>query len=100
MSNVAWRSLVLLLTVLAVGCGPGRVSGPLPLIVDPDLSSDDVVALAAVAHDPHVRLQAVTVSGTGLVDCPGGARLAADLLSALGSGGVPVACGRTLPLAV
>jgi inosine-uridine nucleoside N-ribohydrolase len=63
-----------------------------------DLSSDDLIAVAALASDRHVRLEAVSVSGTGLVTCPAGGRLAADLLSALGRSDVPVACGRPLPL--
>jgi inosine-uridine nucleoside N-ribohydrolase len=88
------------LVATAVGCGGSRAAAPVPLIVDTDLSSDDLIALAAVARDPGIRLQAVTVSGTGLVECPGGARLASSLLSALGERDVPVACGRTLPLSL
>jgi inosine-uridine nucleoside N-ribohydrolase len=41
----------------------------------------------------------VTVSGTGLVRCPGGARIALDLLALGGRDDVPVACGAELPLA-
>jgi inosine-uridine nucleoside N-ribohydrolase len=90
---------IALLAVVA-GCGGSPRAAPVPLIVDTDLSSDDLIALAALARDPDVRLQAVAVSGTGLVECPNGARIAASLLSAVGQPHVPVACGRTLPLAL
>lgn len=88
---------VLASAVVAVLSGCGGSAAPTPLVVDTDLSSDDIVALAYVARDPHLRLTAVTVSGTGLVGCPAGARHAGALLSALGRGDVPVACGATVP---
>ena len=49
----------------ASGCG-GSGGGCLPLIVDTDLSSDDVITLLYVAQDPDVELRAVPVAGTGL----------------------------------
>ena len=69
------------------------------MIVDTDLSSDDAIALLYLAADPHVDLRAVTVAGTGLVDCPQGARNALDLLALAGRTDVPVACGSGKPLA-
>jgi pyrimidine-specific ribonucleoside hydrolase len=92
--------LVVVAVALAVGCGGSRSSSRVPLIVDTDLSSDDVVALVLAARDPRVELKAVSVSGTGLVHCPLGARRAAELLSALGRPDVPVACGRGVPLSL
>jgi pyrimidine-specific ribonucleoside hydrolase len=74
-------------------------TAPLPLVVDTDLSTDDVVALLYLARSPGVDLRAVTVSGTGLVHCPVGAMHALRLLSVAGRGDVPVACGRREPLA-
>ncbi len=82
----------------AVGCGSGG-SARVPLVVDTDLSSDDVVALMYLAQDPGVDLRAVTVSGTGLVHCPNGARIAKDLLAVANRPDVPVACGAGFPLA-
>jgi pyrimidine-specific ribonucleoside hydrolase len=84
--------LSLALAVAATGCG-GSGGGPLPLVVDSDLSSDDAVALLYLAQDRNVDLRAVTVSGTGLVHCPDGARLALELLAVAGRPEVPVACG-------
>ncbi|HVP74440.1 MAG TPA: nucleoside hydrolase [Gaiellaceae bacterium] len=69
------------------------------MIVDTDLSTDDAVALLFLAVDPRVDLRAVAVSGTGLVHCPVGARNALELLALAGRTDVPVACGRTEPLA-
>ena len=88
--------LALLALVGVVGCG-GRAAGRAPLIVDTDLSSDDIIALAYLSQDPKVELAAVTVSGTGLVECPQGAQNVAALLAALGRADVPVACGRQAP---
>ena len=89
-------ALFVALVVAACGsAGPGRT----PVIVDTDLSSDDVIALLYVLQDPRVDLRAVTVSGTGLVHCPGGARIALDLLALGGRRDVPVACGSGIPLA-
>jgi inosine-uridine nucleoside N-ribohydrolase len=94
---------VLVVAVSVAGCAGSRggASEPavrVPVIVDTDLSSDDLIAIAVVARDPHMQLRAVTVSGTGLVTCPAGARLASDLLGGLGRGGVPVACGASVPV--
>ena len=87
-------ALGLVVALVAAGCGGGRE----PLIVDTDLSSDDAIALLYLAQDPDVDLRAVTVSGTGLVHCPGGARIALELLAVAGRADVPVACGAERPL--
>ena len=89
--------LAALVALAASGCGSSG-SARTPLVVDTDLSSDDVVALLYVAQDLGVDLRAVTVSGTGLVSCPGGARIAKDLLAVAQHPEVPVACGPGLPL--
>jgi inosine-uridine nucleoside N-ribohydrolase len=90
----------LLLAALAAGCGSSRSTGAerTPVVVDTDLSSDDVLALLYLAQSPKVELKAVTVAGTGLVHCPAGARNALELLALAGQGGVPVACGSDTPL--
>lgn len=71
----------------------------LPLVVDTDLAADDIVALSYVTSLPDVDLLAVTVSGTGEVRCPRGADVARGLLVAMQRSEVPVACGRSTPLA-
>ena len=97
----AVRLLAGLALVLAVALAPraGAASGSISLVVDTDLGNDDIVALAFLTGRSEVDLRAVTVSGTGLATCPGGARRAAKILRALGHPDVPVACGRDLPLA-
>lgn len=90
-------ALALTAALAASGCG-GSEGGRLPLIVDTDLSSDDVVALLYLAQDPGVDLRAVTVAGTGLVHCPDGARIALELLAVAGRPDVRVACGAGHPL--
>ena len=68
-----------------------------PIVVDTDLAGDDLVALAFVLQRPDVRVEAVTIAGTGLVGCDPGADLVADLFHALRVPPVPVACGREDP---
>ncbi len=66
----------------------------LPTIVDTDMSSDDVLALAYLFGASATELKAITVSGTGVGRCPQGAANAAALAVELGVS-VPTACGRS-----
>jgi hypothetical protein len=68
-----------------------------PVVVDTDLAGDDLVALAFMLRRSDVRVEAVTIAGTGLVGCDPGADLVADLFHALRVPPVPVACGREDP---
>ncbi len=74
-------------------------SGPTPVVVDTDLSFDDILALAYLLRSPEVDVRAVTVTGTGLVHCLPGLQVMAQLLTTLGRSDVPVSCGRDEPLA-
>jgi inosine-uridine nucleoside N-ribohydrolase len=96
---------VLLVAVIA-GCGgaperrPGQpAGGRTPVVVDTDMSTDDILALLYLAQREDVDIRAVTVSGTGVVRCPQGAANALALLAHTGHDDVPVACGRADPLA-
>jgi inosine-uridine nucleoside N-ribohydrolase len=73
--------------------------GTVPVVLDSDLDADDLRALAYVAARPDVDLLAVTVAGTGIVRCPAGVRIARAVLARVGHPAVPVACGRSTPLA-
>jgi hypothetical protein len=97
--------------LLASGCtaafdndGEARNGGPLaapapkrpdatPVVVDSDLAPDDLAAIAYLLRHPAVRVVGITVPTTGMVTCPGGLRLLADLFTALDAPSVPVACG-------
>jgi inosine-uridine nucleoside N-ribohydrolase len=74
-------------------------TAPTPLVVDTDMSTDDVLALLYLLRRADVDLRAVTVSGTGLTRCPPGARNALDLLALGRRSDVLVACGLGEPLA-
>ena len=72
---------------------PTAGDGRIPLIVDNDMSFDDVMAIAFLLNRPEVELIGVTVTGTGIAHCGPGARNARDLLHELGGPEVPTACG-------
>ena len=82
----------------AVSPTPAPSPAALPVIVDTDLSSDDIMAIAYLARDPRVDIRAVTVSGTGLVHPNAGAQNVLALLAALGRTDIPVAPGSADPL--
>ncbi|MDP2772111.1 MAG: nucleoside hydrolase [Nocardioides sp.] len=67
--------------------------------MDTDLALDDVVALAFLLSSTEVDVRAVTVSGTGEVRCPQGLKVIRSLLALTSDDEVPVACGRSTPLA-
>jgi inosine-uridine nucleoside N-ribohydrolase len=58
-----------------------------------------VLALLYLIGRRDVDIRAVAVSGTGLADCPVGARNARALLAFAGRPDLPVGCGRADPLA-
>jgi len=71
-------------------------TGPVPVVVDTDLSADDTLAIAYLLRQPAVEVIAITVSGTGLVHCPKGLVVITNLLATMDAD-VPVACGRSEP---
>ena len=102
----SWPKGRLVALVLAVGavlaaCGGAHVgptarpaAAPTPVVVDTDMSTDDVLALLYLLGRRDVDVRAVAVSGTGIADCPAGARNAQALLASAGRGDLPVGCGR------
>lgn len=98
----------LAVSVMLAACGggdatpttsSGAAEGAVPVAVDTDLASDDLVALAFLLSSPAADVVAVTVSGTGEVRCPQGLAVVRGLLALTGDHDVPVACGRPAPLA-
>jgi inosine-uridine nucleoside N-ribohydrolase len=72
----------------------------MPVIVDTDMNSDDIMALAYLLRRGDVAVQAITVAGDGIAHGPAGARNAQRLARALRPGqAVPVAYGPARPLA-
>ena len=99
-------ALLALWMLTGCGGGGGTASTPtdaagtaVPVAVDTDLASDDLVALAFLLSSPDADVVAVTVSGTGEVRCPQGLAVIRGLLALTGDDDVPVACGRPTPLA-
>lgn len=68
------------------------------VVVDTDLAGDDLAALAFLLRRTDVRVEAVTIAGTGLVGCDPGVDLVADLVLGLGAPPITVACGREDPV--
>ncbi|HVO42237.1 MAG TPA: nucleoside hydrolase, partial [Aggregatilineales bacterium] len=104
---------------LLVGCGvpammptpvspsPISVSAPvtmttddpsMPIVIDTDMSLDDVMAILYLLQRPDVKVKAITVSGTGHVHCGPGTQHALGLIAIAGAQNIPVACGREKPL--
>ena len=73
-------------------------SGPVPVVLDVDMSADDAMAIPFLVRDPSIDVRAVNVVGTGLVHCAQGIQFATDLLAALGAGDTPLACGGEAPV--
>lgn len=88
--------------VLLVACGDGGATatrGLRPVVVDTDVGQDDMMALLYLAQRPDIRLEAVTVSGTGLAHCGPGVEIVLSLLDLAGvPRDVPVSCGPERPL--
>lgn len=69
-----------------------------PVVVDTDMGQDDMMALLFLLQRPDVRVDAITVTGTGLAHCDPGVGIALSLLDVAGADDVPVACGPEQPL--
>lgn len=108
-ARLRWVCVTLLLALLATACAGGddsaeapdrRAAGAgVPVVVDTDLAVDDLVALAFLLSSKDADVRAVTVSGTGEVRCPQGLEVIRSLLAVTGDDEIPVACGRSTPLA-
>lgn len=101
--------MVVVLSIAATGCGgddapPTTTTGApttsaIPIVIDTDVAIDDLVALTFLLASDEVDVRAITVSGAGEVRCPAGIGVVQELLARTGDEGVPVACGRSTPLA-
>ena len=78
---------------LAAGPAVPKAADAVHVVVDTDLGGDDLAALALLVRHPDVVVEAVTISGTGLVGCDPGVDVVADLFTALEEPSPVVACG-------
>jgi pyrimidine-specific ribonucleoside hydrolase len=105
MTRAKFPSVAVVLALLAAGCGsasPTATVSPtsvasgvrVPVILDYSPTVSDVGALVFLATHPRVELIGVTLPGTGESRCTPGVAHTRGILEVLGSGDVPVACGR------
>lgn len=111
-TNIGRRlTLGLVVTILLLaGCNPAAApieatitSVPtkppgIPIIIDSDMGSNGIMALAYILQRPEFDILAVTVSGTGEAHCSRGTEDAVGLINLTNAGDIPVACGRETPL--
>lgn len=69
----------------------------IPLIVDTDVGSDDLLAIAFLLASPSARVEAITIAN-GLAHVDSGALNICRLLRLAGKADIPVYLGRTSPL--
>lgn len=102
------RALIVLLYIFLVACtstpvtpvpSPTPFTGePRGVIIDADMAHEDMHAILYLLQRPDVRVEAITVSGTGEAHCEAGVRHALGLIALHAEGDIPVACGRETPL--
>lgn len=101
------KILTFCLPLVLAACGiqsapqptPTPVSGPArPVIIDTDMAADDWMAILYLLNRPDVRVEAITVTGTGEAHCEPGIKNAMDLAALAGQPDIPVSCGRATPL--
>jgi pyrimidine-specific ribonucleoside hydrolase len=102
------KALIGLLYIFLVACTSTPVTpapSPTPfrgeprsVIIDTDMAHEDMHAILYLLQRPDVRVEAITVSGTGEAHCAAGVRHALGLIALHRDGEIPVACGRETPL--
>lgn len=88
-----------LLAATLGGCAGDDSTAVRPVIVDSDGAFDDIKAIVYLLEQPDFEVIALTLSGTGIAHCPEAAYNVSALLERIGAPQIPVACGRTTPLA-
>lgn len=72
--------------------------GPIrSVVIDTDMSVDDLIAVAMLVGSPAVEVEAIAITGL-FVRCPAGEQIMLDFLATIGASGIPVACGATAAL--
>jgi inosine-uridine nucleoside N-ribohydrolase len=75
----------------------GAAAQPVPVIIDTDAGSDDLMAIAFLLVHPSLRIEAITIAN-GLAHVDAGTRNLIRLLELAGRKDVPVFAGRGVPL--
>lgn len=73
-------------------------AGTRSVVVDTDVSIDDLMAIPYLLRHPDIDVAAITVSGTGVARCDAGVELVRGLLAVSQRTDIPVACGPELPI--
>ena len=71
----------------------------IPVVVDYNPTSSDVAALLFLLQHDVVRVDAITIPGTGESRCGPAVANTLGLLTLVGEDGIPVACGSSVPVA-
>jgi pyrimidine-specific ribonucleoside hydrolase len=69
-----------------------------PVIMDTDVAAEGIMSIIYLVGQDEIDIQAVTVSGTGLVHCEEGVQQVLGVLEMMGADDIPVACGPESPL--
>ncbi|HNB53284.1 MAG TPA: nucleoside hydrolase [Anaerolineales bacterium] len=99
------RYVILVGILLLISCQPMPTpiaipsAAPKPVIFDGDMAHEDMFAALFLLQHPHVDLKALTVVGTGEAHCAPGMENLRGIVALAGRTGIPVTCGRDMPLA-
>lgn len=106
--NKMYRKILgfsLMLVLAACEIQPGARSTPTPftgtpypVLIDTDMAADDWMAILYLLNRADVRVEAITVTGTGEAHCDPGIENAMRLTALAGQPDIPVSCGRETPL--
>lgn len=69
-----------------------------PVVIDTDMAAEGTMSVLYLLEQSDLDVQAITISGTGLVHCESGVEQALGLLALVDREGIPVACGAEEPL--
>ena len=93
--------IALLALGLLAGCsndGAEQASTGVPVIIDSDLAAEGFMSILYLIAQEDLDVQAITVSGTGLVHCEAGVNQVLGILEMVGAEPIPVACGPEEPI--
>lgn len=69
-----------------------------PVVIDTDVASEGLMSIMYLVGQEDLDIQAITVSGTGLVHCTDGVDQVLGILEMMEADDIPVACGPEAPV--